>query len=182
MDYCEDISLVKKCLKGENQAQKALYNRHFRKVADTCMRFSLDKDKAADLTQEVFIRVFKNLDKFQHGSSLGTWIHRIAINICLDFLKKEKRLPVVYDLDSIENEADELPTQDLYEVSAQEVAEALTKLPDGYRIVLTLYALEGYSHLEIAQKLGISEGTSKSQLFKARKLLRHIFQKELQRS
>lgn len=176
MENKEDIKLVQLCLRGDVKAQKALYQTHFRRVADTCMRFALNRDTATDLAQEVFIRVFQNIHRFQHQSALSTWIHRIAINICLDHVKKEKRMTMVYDLEEADQDGEDPNGSEFYDVSAKEVMEAMKLLPEGYRMVLTLYVLEGFSHAEIAQELKISEGTSKSQLFKARKFLKQILQ------
>lgn len=133
------------------------------------MRYARNAENARDLLQEAFIKVFEGLKYFRFEGSFEGWLKRVAVNTCLDFNKKLKSEPFNEELDT------HLHLGEQEKISAglniRDLVSMLQKLPVGYRTVFNLYAIEGYSHLEIADALGISENTSKTQLFKARKML-----------
>ncbi len=165
--------------------QKELYSHFSPKMYGICLRYTKNKDEAADLLQEGFIKVFNNLHKFKKEGSLEGWIRRIMINTVLSSFRKNHHL---YAIVNIENIAIDNASQEdeslISQVEINEVLEIIRELPEGYQMVLNLYAIDGYSHKQIANQLGISESTSKSQLSRARvmlvtKLKHHISKKKL---
>lgn len=161
--------LVQRCLAGNMQAQQQLYDRFGSTVFAICMRYSRNTENASDLLQEAFIKVFDGLKYFRFEGSFEGWVKRVAVNTCLDFNKKLKNEPFNEDIgEHLQVGQQESVTSAL---AADDLIGLLQKLPAGYRTVFNLYAIEGYSHAEIAKSLGITESTSKTQLFKARKML-----------
>jgi RNA polymerase sigma factor (sigma-70 family) len=169
-----ESSLIALCLKGDRQAQYSLYKRYCDAMYNVCYRMLGSEVEAEDVLQDAFIDIFRRLDSFREESSLGAWIKRIVINHCLNVFKKRRlkfeemneRIP------DLPQEDDEDDDQAQYEV--KRVKDAIMKLPDGYRQVLTLYLIEGYDHGEIADILGIQETGSKSQYSRARAKLREM--------
>ena len=162
--------LLDDCLKGKAYAQRELYSLFARPMLALCYRYTKSMVDAEDVLQEGFIKVFKNLHQFNGSGELGAWIRRIMVNSAINYLKRESRYQ--YDLS--------FPEQPLHPVSdenpdlilnARELADLIRQLPTGYQTVFNLYAVEGYSHGEIGNILGIHEGTSKSQYARARALL-----------
>ena len=165
-----DKELITECLKNNRNAQKAFYERFASKAYTICLRFSKGSNQAEDILQEGFIKVFNNLPKFRFEGSLEGWIKRIIVNAAIDFVKKN----VTYHQELNEN-VDE--SSDIYEdetiskLSADDLMKMVNELPDSKRLIFSLYAYEGYAHKEIAERLGISVMTSKSQYCKAKKML-----------
>jgi RNA polymerase sigma-70 factor (ECF subfamily) len=163
--------LVIRAASRDAGAQRDLYDRHVDRVYRVAFRLAGDDDAARDITQETFIRAFDRLGEFRHESSLGTWLHTIAVSVALGALRKQSRmdqrhvpLDAVADMGRNDNHAD----VDLRE----RLHAAIDALPIGYRTVFVMYEIEGYSHQEIARTLGVAETTSKGQLFRARAKLR----------
>jgi len=170
----EEQKLVAACLSGQTKAQQQFYQRFAPVLFPICKRYASDEDFAKDMFQESMIKVFHNLGEFRFAGSLEGWVKRICVNQCLDALKRAKSrfadsLELAYDIEAPENLASNY--------NAIELLQLLQKLPVGYRTVFNLYAIEGYSHAEIAELLEITENTSKSQLFKARKWLQNALTK-----
>ncbi|MEO0734705.1 MAG: sigma-70 family RNA polymerase sigma factor [Bacteroidota bacterium] len=161
-------TLVERCLRGDRNAQEALYRREARAVYHLIVRLVNDRRDAEDLTQECFVKVFTHLERFRGEATLSTWIKRIAINLSLGHLRKDRPLLV----EPREEHFTEAPSTSLGEVDMTEVHRAIRALPEGCRIVLTLHLLEGYRQTEIADILDLSLGTVKSQYWRAKKLLR----------
>jgi|SRR5687767_1134684 len=174
-----ESSLIASCLTGDRMAQHKVYKRYCDAMYNLSYRMMGSQADAEDILQESFIDVFKNLAAFRGESSLGAWIKRIVINHCLNHLKRQKiffeEMKDQYADHWYEKEEDDSDTE--YEVNR--VREAIMKLPDGYRQVLTLYLIEGYDHGEIATILGIGENGSKSQYSRARVKLRELLNKEV---
>lgn len=168
-------TLIRDCIKGKSAAQEAFFKKYYGAMMQICTRYASNAEEAKDLLQEGFLKIFQNLEKFNGSSSLQTWMSRIMINLAIDAFHKGKKL-MGESLDETFSVADEVNGIDnpLMHLEPEKVLALLQKMPVGYRTVLNLYAIEGYSHKEIAQNLGISEGTSKSQLAKARALLLHM--------
>jgi RNA polymerase sigma-70 factor (ECF subfamily) len=167
-----DISekeLVQQCLKGNVKSQELLYQRYSSVVFTICMRYSGNRDNAQDMLQEAFIKVFEGLKYFRHEGSFEGWVKRVAVNTCLDHNKKLKNEPYSEDVDLHAGigESEQITVN----LNAGDLVKLLQRLPSGYRTVFNLYAIEGYSHSEISTMMGTSESTSKTQLFKARKML-----------
>ncbi len=163
--------LIARVVKGDRAAAHALYQRHAGRVYRLAYRLAGDAETAADLTQDVFIRAFKELGKFRGESAFGTWLHRVAVTTCLNGLRKVRRLRAR----EVSLAAAEGIAHHSGAVSPEvrdAVAAAIDALPESLRVVLVMYSLEGYSHAEIGEALGIAEGTSRSRVFEARAKLR----------
>lgn len=148
-----------------------LYQEHASHVYAVVRRLAGDEQLAEDLSQDVWIRAFNKLDQFRGDSGFGTWIHRIARNLALSHLRRRKRRP---DVEGEASSGSSAPPPDDAVINRQMLEEALEKLPPGYREVLVLHDVEGLTHQEIAEALGVAVGTSKSQLHKARGRMRDL--------
>ena len=164
-----DKRLIAQCLKGKARYQKMLYDKYSCKVYPVCYRYAKNEEDAKDILQETFIRVFNKLDTFQDKGSFEGWIRKIAVNTSIRHYQNSLRKLDDRDIEY----APEVTSDDniLSELNAEDILKKISELPTGYRVVFNMYAIEGYSHKEIAQKLGISEGSSRSQLTRARKCL-----------
>lgn len=167
--------LVKKCIAFERQYQEMFYRKFADKMFNVCLTYADNSDEAADILQEGFIKVFRKMHQFNFEGSLEGWIRRIIVNTALENYRKktreQKNLNLLADLN------DDYSEEDLSVFGVQEIIELVNHLPSKAQMVLKLYAIEGYSHKEIADNLNITEGTSKSQLNRARKLLKDAFLK-----
>lgn len=168
--------LIESCIKGDNSAYYQLYKLYSRAMYNTAFRIVKNEQDAEDILQESFVSAFKNLGAFSNNSTFGAWLKKIVVNKAINYLRK-KHIQV-FSLeesvhDSVESEEDDLTPQG-YTITA--VKEAIHKLPEGYRLVLTLYLLEGYDHQEIADILKITVSTSKSQYNRAKKKLLTLVQ------
>ena len=153
-----------------------LYRKYFRRVYTVCLRMTRNAHDAEDLTQDVFVHLFKKLGSFRGDSKLTTWLHRVTVNQVLMSLRRRKRRPEVSLEESPETRAvleEKRPTLPPL-VDHIALRRALARLPQGYRAVFGLHDVEGYDHAEVARILGIAEGTSKSQLHRARHKLREL--------
>ncbi len=166
--------LVQACIAGNRAAQQRVYELFAGKMVNVCRRYAKNLEQSQDFMHDGFIKVFLNISKFRGESSLETWITRIMINNSITAIKKEVRKGIKVNLEDVKLQESETFNFELEEqnpISAQNVFDTLNELPLGYRTVLSLYVLDGYSHKEIGEQLGISDGTSKSQLAKAKRLL-----------
>lgn len=169
--------LVIGCKKGSRVAQKRVYELFAGKMLNICRRYARNKEHAKDLMHDGFIKVFLKINSFNEKASLQTWITRIMINHSITDIRKEVRKGIKVDVDDIQIPDNGIKDFELIEkknITAQQVFIKLQDLPLGYRTVLSMYVLDGYSHAEIAAELGIAEGTSKSQLAKAKQQLAKI--------
>ena len=160
--------LIKKSIKGDQQAQKLLYDKFAPKMLGVCRQYIKDLHFAEDVMINGFVKVFNNLSSFQYKGSFEGWIRTIMVRESISYLRK--RQFVVYDDDALEGNGEISPTNDSL-LDLEYMQHLIDALPEGYKAVFLLYAIEGYGHKEIAAMLEISEGTSKSQLFKARRML-----------
>ena len=175
----EEERLISKCRKQEGKAQKALYEKYAPKMLGVCLRYIKDNDQAEDVMITGFVKVFEKIDQFKSEGSFEGWVRRIMVNQSLSYIRKNKGMYLEVDIEAADREPDYKSLNDNLE--AQDLLKLINDLPTGYQTVFNLYAIEGYSHKEIADKLGISENTSKSQLSRARTLLQKklIEQEEL---
>ena len=172
-----DEQLLAGCLKGDPIAQKTLFKVHSRKMMSICMRYANGREQAQDILQDGFVKVFQKMDHFRGDGPLGGWIARTMVNTALDHIRRNKPYDHSVDL----SDAEHLHAEDeqvLSGMTTDEIMGLIQGLPPGYRTVFNLFAIEGYAHKEIAEKLGISENTSKSQFMKARAYLRRLLPKE----
>ena len=161
-------------MKGNVRAQYQLYSLYSKAMYNICYRMTGQHEEAEDMLQESFSYAFSKLGSFRFESSFGAWLKRIVVNTCINHLKKRK-----VDLVYTEQHNDPAPDDDFVDygdirLQAEEVIKAMGKLPEGYRIVFSLYLLEGYDHKEISEIMGISESTSKSQFFRAKQKIKEI--------
>lgn len=162
--------IIQGCLEQNNKAQELLYSRYAPKMYGVCMRFAKTAMEADDILQESFIKVFKNLESFSFKGSFEGWIRKTVINTAINYIKKN--LKHQYHADVTEERSIEGSMEGgIEKLSAEELLKLIRELPTGYSTVFNLYVIEGYSHKEIADKLGVSENTSKSQLARARQSL-----------
>lgn len=161
-------------MRGDRKAQFELYRLYSQAMYNICLRMVNDDLDAEDLLQQSFVDVFTKMDSFRYESSIGAWIKRIVVNNCINFLKK-RRLQIQSLDDSFHQVADDFPI-DNYNINVKAINEAIRQLPDGYRVVFSLYLFEGYDHQEIGQILDITEATSKSQFSRAKKKLRDLLE------
>jgi len=168
----QDIhELLKRCELNDNAAQVEVYRRYYRSMYNIALRLLDDSSEAEDVMQESFLSAFQKLDSYSGNVAFGAWLKRIVINRSLDVIKARK---AIISLDAVPEVADD-ETEGGYvtykDISADDIRKCIKALPEGYRIVLSLYLIEGYDHDEIAQILGITSATSRTQYHRARKKL-----------
>lgn len=162
--------LVDACIRNERVAQKQLYDKFKSKMFKVCLRYASNIHEAEDFLQDGFIKVFKSIHTWQPTGNLESWIKTIMIHTALEHQRKLSNKAIKSDLSSAENlQSNE---EIISMISGEELMRIIQSLPDGFRTVFNLYAVEGYSHAEIADLLNISEGTSKSQYSRAKAILR----------
>ncbi len=161
------------CLKNNATAQEALYSRFSPRMLGVCYRFAKNREDAEDMLQEGFIKVFTQMHQYRNEGALEGWIRRIVVHTCINVLKKNKKFSESVDIihaNSVHIKEDMIPSI----MQAKQVVECIRMLPLGYRTVLNLYAIEGFSHKEIANLLDIEESTSRSQYTRAKAMLEEI--------
>lgn len=165
--------LIKECISGNAIAQRKFYDLFAKKMMGVCLRYTNSHDDAQDILQDGFIKVFGKLPKFVNKGSLEGWVRRIMVNTALDQYRKNKKHQRDVEIDSV---AFKLEKNDFIveTINAEDLLKIIQTIPEGYRIVFNLFAIEGYSHKEIGEKLGVTESTSKSQYSRAKKMLRKL--------
>ena len=161
--------MIEGCKKGNRQAQKLLYNHFSGKMYALCCRYVKDKMEAEDVLVTSFTKILERIGQYKGDGSFEGWIRRIMVNESLSYLRRNKNMYLEADIEAADHEPnyERLDSQ----LEAQDLLKLISELPSGYRIVFNLYAIDGYSHKEIGEQLGINESTSKSQLSRARSLL-----------
>ena len=159
--------LIRGCLNGNRNAQKQFYEHFAPSLMGVCLRYAGDADMAEDFMQEGFIRIFTRLNSFRSEGPIEGWVRRVMVNTALEILRKNDVLKHSVDIETAFSVSDTLPDA-FRQLTADELLNHLQALPAGFRTVFNLFAIEGYSHQEIAEMLNISEGTSKSQYARAR--------------
>jgi RNA polymerase sigma factor (sigma-70 family) len=172
----EDIhrDVIESCMKGDVRAQYQLYSLYSKAMYNICFRMTGQQEEAEDMLQESFTYAFSKLGSFRFESSFGAWLKRIVVNTCINHLKK-RRVDLVYT-EQHNDPAAEDDNVDYAGISfrVESVIRAMEQLPHGYRVVFSLYMLEGYNHAEISEILGITESTSKSQFLRAKQRIKEI--------
>lgn len=168
--------LIRRCQQNDPLAQQKLYESYAPKMFGICCRYAGDRDMAQDMLQDGFITVFTKIGSFRGEGSFEGWLRRIFVNTALGYLRKNNVLDNSEPVEDIKL-FDARESAVIERMEAQEILQYISRLPDGYRLVLNMFAVEGYSHKEISEQLGISEGTSRSQYARAKvylhKLLKH---------
>jgi len=170
--------LIEKSLVGDEIAQSKLYMLYSKAMYNSCLRITNDQEDARDVLQEAFISAFKNLHSYKGEASFGAWLKKIVVNRAINHVKKKQLVSASFNVDIHDQQNEEVFDDSDYKYTAAKIKEALKKLPDGYRLVFSLYLMEGYDHKEIADILGITVSTSKSQYNRAKKKLRELLTEE----
>ena len=177
-NYTES-EIIQGCMRGDRKFQQVLYNNFAGKMFSVCLRYANEYNSAQDLLQEGFVKVFKNIDKFRSEGAFEGWVRRIFVNTAIEHYRKHVNLYALHDT--------EIKSFEYYEENAletlkhEDILKMIQSLSDGYRTVFNLYVIEGYSHKEIGEMMNISEGTSKSQLARARYLLQKMITEGIDR-
>lgn len=180
-------ALIDGCLKGDRRSQEAIHKMFYGKLKAVCMRYTRDNDQAMDIVQDGFIKAFNSLERYTGVGSFEGWMRRIIVNLCIDRFRKLKRDYVLLeDNSTLENREDEQDEDnddedsEIYNITQEQIIEAMQQLSPAYRTVFNLYVFENFSHQDIAEALEISIGTSKSNYAKARKNMKKLLSKTLQ--
>jgi RNA polymerase sigma-70 factor (ECF subfamily) len=163
----EEQKVIELAVENNRHAQHEIYTKFSPKMLSVCRQYSKDLHQAEDIMITAFMKVFTNLKNFEHKGSFEGWIRRIMVNECISFLRVQKKVKFIEDENYFEESFNNIESQ----FSVDDIQFLIDNLPDGYRMVFNLYCIEGFKHQEIATMLGINEGTSKSQLSHARKML-----------
>jgi len=163
--------IISGCLKGNRRDQELLYRRHAARLYAVCLQYSGNDEEARDILQEGFIKIFDNLVSYKHEGSFEGWIRRIIVNTALEKYRSKNQLRRVDDIDQIPEPDADPDNEDYAGLQAVDLMTIIRDLPPKYRMVFNLFAIEGYSHKEIGKMMNISEGTSKSNLSRARVIL-----------
>lgn len=179
MGQPKEQDLILLCVKGDAKAQKQLYDQYSKLMFGICLRYSNTYEEAKDILQDGFVKVFTRIGQFSFQGSFEGWMKRVFVNTALEYYRSQKNHMYHEDV----NAAFEQPHHDytIDHISRKEILDMIQCMAPGYRNVLNLYIIEGYSHAEIAEMLGINEGTSKSQLSRARILLQQAILKKQQK-
>lgn len=169
--YKNHTKLIAKASKNDRRAQQEMFRQFSPKMLGVCRQYLKNTSLAEEVMLRGFMKIFSNLENFKHEGSFEGWMRRIMVNESISQLRKNKKLNFVSDTE-IENSAEHSTTIETV-LEADEIQRLIDELPDGYKTVFVLYVVEGYKHREIAELLQISENTSKTQLFKARKMLQN---------
>lgn len=176
--YQSDENIIQGCRKGDRKAQKALFSKYKSMLFKICLRYAADRYQAEDFLQDGLIKIFSNLYQYKPTAAFGAWIRTIMVNVCLQHLRKEKRMFKTQELNEQIDQYDAseaLFTDDRTEA----VMKMVQRLPRGSRLVFNLYLMEGYSHKEVAKELGITASGSRAQLTRAKTMLRKMLEKSL---
>jgi len=171
-----DLELIRRCSEGEPRSQELLYRRYFSFAMSVCVRYTKDQSEAMEIVNDSYIKVLNNLGEFESSGSFRSWYGRILVNSAIDnYRRNAKHLSFlqINDYETTEEQEPEISA----ELSANEILSLFNRLPDNYRVTFNLYEIEGYSHEEIGQMLDISTSTSRSNLSRAKKMLRDLYKK-----
>lgn len=172
MTESTESNLIRRCIEWDRQAQNALYKKYCAKMFTVCFQYSKSREEAEDTFHEGFMKVFENLKHFSNVGSLEGWIRKIMVNTAIEKYRKNSRLFIVVNIDENKDFLNLHSTDDiLSQIDADDLMVLIQKLPPVYKMVFNLFVFEGLKHKEIAEQLGITEGTSKSNLYEAKAIL-----------
>jgi len=172
------FDIIEGCIKGERKYQQLVYQKLYGKMMGACLRYSANNEEAKDILQDGFLKVFTSIKSYQGKGSFEGWVRKIIVNTALDYIRKNKQFINHTSSDFIEDKADETTDESEYlQLSTKEIMQAVQQLPEAYRTVFNLFVVDGFSHQEIADQLGINIGTSKSNLSKEKAHLKKDLEK-----
>lgn len=166
-----EYEIIEGCIRQDSKCQRALFDRYAGKMMGVCTRYAKDTMEAEDMLQDAFIKVFQYIGQFKFEGAFEGWIRRIVVNTAIRHLEKKKIQ--FKDIEETTYDAPRVEASAYTHLGQEDLLKLINQLPDGYRMVFNLNAIEGYSHEEIAEMLNIQPGTSRSQLVKARKMLQY---------
>jgi len=172
----DEDEIIKGCKEGKSWAQKAVYDIYASTMLSVCVRYVSDYETARDILQDGFVKIFTKIDSYTGAGAFGGWVRRVIVTTALEYLRQNDALKHSTNIDDHSNYIENNDVSVLDKISADDLMELIARLPDGYRTVFNLYAIEGYSHSEIAEMLNINDVTSRSQFMRARKILQKNIQ------
>jgi RNA polymerase sigma factor (sigma-70 family) len=179
-NFEEDISVyIKKAVAGDQKAFKHIYELHSGKMYSLCKRYGGSNEDADDLFQEGYMKVFSSLKAYKGLGSFEGWVRRIFVNTCLDYLKAKPNFQIISEVEIPPDQHPTITGEQELKLTNDELLKTIQDLPSGYRLIINLFLIEGYSHKEIGDMLQITEGTSKSQLYKAKTKLQEVILKKI---
>ena len=174
-----EADLIEGCIRGDRKMQKELYERFAPKMFGVCMRYASSNEEAEDILQEGFIKVFKKIGSYRNEGSFEGWIRRIFVNTAIEHFRRKTHQQPITEKEESTVEGKYLSVLDA--LAEKDIVQLIQQLSPGYRTVFNMYVIEGYSHKQIAEELDISEGTSKSQLSRAKQILQELVQKHIEK-
>lgn len=174
-----ESDLIEGCLKGDRRMQYELYQRYAPKMYGVCLRYAANAEEAEDILQEGFIKVYRKMESYRGDGSFEGWIRRIFVNTAIEHFRKKTYLQPITEQEETTIEGKYLSVMD--NLAEKDIIQLVQQLSPGYRTVFNMYVVEGYTHKQIADTLGISEGTSKSQLSRAKLILQELVTKHIEK-
>ena len=180
MELQEELLLIEGCRKNKRKARNRLYNLYANKFLGVCLRYTRNKTEAEDVLHDAFIKIFTKMDQYKGNGSFEGWMRRIVVNTAIQSLRERSKTRLIIEDNEIrEDKHAEDIDDNMPLLPAKELMELIQNLPDGYKVIFNMFVIENMSHKEICEQLNISEGTSKSQLFRAKKYLRAAVEKRI---
>lgn len=167
----DEQEIIAGCKQGKASARKSLYEQFAPAMLAVCVRYTGNRETARDLLQDGFIKVFTKIDTYSASGSFAGWMRRVFVTTALEYLRQNDALKLSMSIDEVSGIADNENWSVVQKLSADDLLKCVSELPEGYRTIFNLYAIEGYSHAEIAKMMQIKEGTSRSQFARARQML-----------
>jgi len=173
----DEKTIIEGCQNGESWAQKMLYELHASTMMSVCIRYVGNYETARDILQEGFIKVFTKIDSYSGTGAFAGWMRRVFVTTALEYLRQNNALKQSKELDDFHNDFEDIQPSIIDQITAEDLLNCVAQLAEGYRTVFNMYAIEGYSHAEIAELMQISENTSRSQFMRARNILQREVEK-----
>ena len=176
----QEIQLIEGCRKNKRKARNKLYKLYANKYLGVCLRYTRNKTEAEDVLHDAFIKIFTKIDQYKGNGSFEGWMRRIVVNTAIQSLRERSKTRLLFEENEIrEDKVSEDLDDNTPMLPAKELMGLIQNLPDGYKVIFNMYVIENMSHQEISDRLNISLGTSKSQLFRAKKALRNEIEKRI---
>lgn len=174
----DDRQLIEGCVRGEKWAQKSMYELHASNMMSLCQRYVGNRETALDLMHDGFVKLFTKIDSYAGKGSFNGWMRRVFVTTALEYLRRNDVLRYSVGIEEIDDQMDEVDVSVFEHLSVNDLLTCIARLPDGYRTIFNMHAIEGFSHVEIAAELGINESTSRSKYARARQMLQKMVTEE----